>query len=86
MDVAEKEFSEALELVLRLAGIENGGFRLLVELQKTRKRLNALEYLLIPEYKKAINDLENLLEESERDDIVAMKLSKDHLLKKLKAY
>ncbi|MHA1785717.1 MAG: V-type ATP synthase subunit D [Candidatus Helarchaeota archaeon] len=86
LDEAEKIFSDVLQLTLKLAGIENSGYRLIIELQKTRKRLNALEYILIPNYKKSILNLENLLEESERDDIVSMKISKDFLIKKRGGY
>ena len=85
LDVAQKQFSEILKLTIQLAGYENSAYKLLLELQKTQKRLNALEHLLIPEYKKYIRHLDDVLEEIERDDIISVKISKDLLLKKQKS-
>ena len=82
LDEAEKLFSDILELVIRLSEVENSGYRLIIELRKTQKRVNALEFILTPDYKKTIEYLETILEESERDDLVAMKFSKDFLVKK----
>ena len=82
LDVAQKRFSEILSLTIQLAGYENSAYKLLLELQKTQKRLNALEHILIPDYKKTIRHLDDILEEIDRDDIIAVKISKDLLLKK----
>ena len=82
LEQAQKLFSEVLRIVIELSGTENSAYKLLIELKKTQKRLNALEYILIPDYQKTINYIESILEESEREDIVAMKISKDYLIKK----
>lgn len=82
LDEAEKLFSEILELVMRLSGVENSGYRLIMELKRTQKRLNALEFILLPDYNKTIEHVESILEESERDDLVNIKFSKEFLVKK----
>lgn len=80
LDEAQKLFSYTLVLILKYSEVENSAFRILTELRKTQKRLNALEYILIPEYKKTINNIESYIEESERDEIISMKVIKDYIL------
>ncbi|NHI90974.1 MAG: V-type ATP synthase subunit D [Candidatus Lokiarchaeota archaeon] len=82
LDEAQKLFSYILVLVLKYTEVENSAFRILTELRKTQKRLNALEYILIPEYNKTINKIEGYIEESERDEIISMKVIKDYILQK----
>ncbi len=83
LDEAQKLFSDALILILKYTEAENSAFRILTELRKTQKRLNALEFILIPEYKKTINIIEDYIEESERDEIISMKVIKDYILENL---
>ena len=64
-------------LIYQLAEIETSIFRLAQEIKKTGKKANALEKVQIPKYKKMINDIENELEEKERDDFFRLKKVKD---------
>ncbi|MDD3626267.1 MAG: V-type ATP synthase subunit D [bacterium] len=43
-------------------------WRLIREIKKTKRRVNALENMFIPEYKENIKMIESILEESERED------------------
>ena len=42
-------------------------WRIAAELEKTQRRVNALEHILIPQYRKAIKHIESVLEEQERE-------------------
>ena len=50
--------------------------RLIKEIKKTKRRVNALENMFIPEYKGNIKMIESVLEESEREEFFKRKLVK----------
>jgi V/A-type H+-transporting ATPase subunit D len=52
--------------LVKLAGKENALFRMAEELEKTRRRVNALEYVLIPDLEETIRSIESKLSEAER--------------------
>jgi V/A-type H+-transporting ATPase subunit D len=52
------------------------------ELQRTQKLLNALEYVIIPQYDSAISFIRATLEEREREEFVRLKKVKVVLDKK----
>jgi len=76
MDRAFVEFRKVLALLARLAEIENGVYRLAVQIRKTHRRVNALEKMVIPGYGESIAAISNALEESDREDFVRMKMAK----------
>ncbi|HEU23882.1 MAG: V-type ATP synthase subunit D [Mesoaciditoga sp.] len=73
LDVARKKFMEVLALSAKLAEVETGVYRLAVEIKRTQRRVNSLEYVLIPKYKETVKFIESYLEETERDDFFRMK-------------
>ncbi len=73
LELARKSFVETLELILKLSDIEIKAWKLANELKKTVIRVNALKNYYIPEYSKAIKDIKNSLEETEREMLVAIK-------------
>jgi V/A-type H+-transporting ATPase subunit D len=73
LDVARKKFSEVLVLTAKLAEVETGVYRLATEIKRTQRRVNALEYVLIPQYEEIVKFIESYLEETERDDFFRMK-------------
>lgn len=75
-DEVLKRFHTALEVVTRLAELENAIFRLARELKKTQRRVNALEKLFIPDYADTLKYIGDVLEERERGDLVIMKMAK----------
>jgi V/A-type H+-transporting ATPase subunit D len=73
LDIARKAFNEVLNLTAKLTEIETSVYRLAVEIKRTQRRVNALEYVLIPEYDEIVKFIESYLEETERDDFFRMK-------------
>ncbi len=60
-----------------LAGKENALFRMSEELEKTRRRVNALEYVLIPDLRDTIRNIESKLSEAERSTQTRLMKIKD---------
>ena len=69
LDAAIREMRDLLPTVIELAVVQETLLRLAVELERTRRRTNALEYVLIPELAAARKDIEFKLSELERSDI-----------------
>lgn len=67
---------EALTSVAELAEVEAILWRLAEELQRTVRRTNALNYLIIPTYRETIHYLEGALEEREREGLFHLKRAK----------
>lgn len=72
-DEAFIRFREIIEIIARWAAKEIIIWRLGSEINKTQKRVNALEKIFIPQYKKDISKIEDSLEEEEREEFFRMK-------------
>lgn len=72
MDLAIDALQETVDDLLRLAEIEKTCQLLADEIEKTRRRVNALEYLMIPQLKETIAYIQMKLEENERSNIIRM--------------
>ncbi len=66
LDSAFAELRENFQELLDLASAEDALFKLADELEKTRRRVNALEYILIPDLEEQIRSIESKLGEAER--------------------
>lgn len=73
LDVASQRFGELVESICKAAEVENSIFRLAEEMRRTQRLLNALDYIVIPRYQKAIKFIEMVLEEREREEFVKLK-------------
>jgi V/A-type H+-transporting ATPase subunit D len=71
-EVAEK-FEAELDLIMGLAETETSLKRLGSEIQMTRRRVNALEQVLIPELKKQAKYIGITIDEREREDLYRLK-------------
>jgi len=71
LDVSLKKLKELLPLLLKLAEIEKAAESLAEEIEKTRRRVNALEYTMIPNYQDTIKFIQMKLGEQERSTIIA---------------
>ncbi|MDI6871216.1 MAG: V-type ATP synthase subunit D [Bacillota bacterium] len=72
LDAAIKTLSETLPDLLRLAEIEKAAELLAVEVEKTRRRVNALEYVLIPKLEETIKYITMKLDEAERGNLTRL--------------
>src|SRR5207244_13347815 len=70
---AAGETRKGLRSLVKAAEFENGSFRLAKELERTQRRLNALEYMIIPRYVSSIRYIQQTLEEREREEFVRLK-------------
>lgn len=77
LDIAMQSFQEMLPLLLELASIEKTAELLAQEIEKTRRRVNALEHVLLPQLKTTIKYIRMKLDEQERSTIVTTMALKD---------
>ena len=73
LDEARARWLDVAELLGHLAEIATAVWRLAAELQKTQRRVNALEDVLIPQYEATLQYIAGVLEEQERDAFVVAK-------------
>ncbi len=78
LDECHLAIRAALAKITALAEVEAVLWRLAGELQRTMRRSNALNYVMIPSYKETINYLEGALEEREREALFQLKRVKAH--------
>ena len=76
LDEAASHFKKVKELTLRLAMIENSAYRLAANIKKTQKRANALKNITIPYYTGLSREIQNFLEEREREEFTRLKVIK----------
>lgn len=82
LDGAVKSLQDILPDMLRLAEIEKACQLLAAEIEKTRRRVNALEHVMIPEMKQKIKYIMMKLDENERSTQVRLMKVKDMMLEK----
>ncbi|HEY7734507.1 MAG TPA: V-type ATP synthase subunit D [Nitrososphaera sp.] len=82
VDKAAKLIKNMLPNVCKAAEYENAIFSLAKELERTQKLINALEYVIIPQYQYSISFIKATLEEREREEFVRLKKVKVVLDKK----
>jgi len=77
LDAAFEKLLASFPQLLSLAGKENALFRMAEELEKTRRRVNALEYVLIPGLEEVIRSIDDKLSEQERANQTRLMKIKD---------
>lgn len=77
LDGAIATLAELLPKMVRLAEIEKTCDMLADEIEKTRRRVNALEYVMIPQFEATIREISMKLEENERGATTRLMKVKD---------
>ena len=73
IDEAADAYEELLETIILAAEVETAMKKMLDEIEKTKRRVNALEFKLLPELHGAQEYIEQKLEGQEREEIFRMK-------------
>jgi len=81
LDDAVKSLGRVLEKMVKLAEVEKSCQLMSSEIEKTRRRVNALEHVLIPQYRDTIKYITMKLEENERGTRTRLMKVKDMMLK-----
>mgnify|MGYP002519646794 FL=1 len=80
LDVSLRELGGILEDLVRMAELEKQAQLLAEEIEKTRRRVNALEYIMMPQYLAAIKSIKMKLDENERGNTTRLMKVKDMML------
>ena len=81
LDDSLRRLGELMEDLLRMAELEKTAQLLAEEIERTRRRVNALEYILMPQYLETIKSIKMKLDENERGNITRLMKVKDMMLK-----
>jgi len=77
VDATADRFEELLEKIVDAAETQTKIIRLLNEIEKTKRRVNALEHKIIPEMEEGLSKVSQMLEEREREETFRMKKIKE---------
>jgi V/A-type H+-transporting ATPase subunit D len=81
LDQASAAFAKVLTLIPELSMVTTTVWRLAGELRKTQRRVNALQYIFIPEYEDTVSFIVSSLEERDREETFRLKLLKRNMEK-----
>ena len=80
LDAALEALANVFNDMLQLAEVEKTMQLLAEDIEKTRRRVNALEYVMIPDFQQKIRYISMKLEENERGNITRLMKVKDMVL------
>ena len=86
LDDAILSLSEVFPKMLKLAEVEKSCQLMAAEIEKTRRRVNALEHVMIPELQTNIKYITMKLDENERSTQIRLMKAKDMMLKEAHHY
>ncbi|OPY49695.1 MAG: V-type ATP synthase subunit D [Methanosaeta sp. PtaU1.Bin060] len=76
IDEATEAYETLLDKIILAAEVETALIRLVEDIDSTKRRVNALEFKVIPDIKDTIKFIGMALEEMERDNVVKLKMLK----------
>lgn len=80
LDDAVLALSDILKDMLKLAQLEKAAQMMAQEIEKTRRRVNALEYVMIPQFEETIKYIRMKLDENERGNLSRLMKVKDMMI------
>ena len=80
LDAALEALSQVFRDMLELAQVEKTMQLLAADIEKTRRRVNALEYVMIPQFQEKIRYISMKLDENERGNITRLMKVKEMVL------
>ena len=86
LDEAVKALSDIMPDMIKLAQTEKQCQLMAGEIEKTRRRVNALEHVMIPQYEDTIKYIEMKLDENERATTMRLMKVKDMMLENAHGY
>ena len=86
LDDAVQSLSDILPDMLRLAEVEKSCQLMAAEIEKTRRRVNALEHVMIPETKEQIKYITMKLDENERSTTTRLMKVKNMMLEEARQH
>lgn len=86
LDDAVRALSDIMPKLLRLAEVEKSCQLMAEEIEKTRRRVNALEHVMIPQYEETIKFITMKLDENERSTTTRLMKVKDMMLEQAHHY
>ena len=81
LDSSLRSLSGIMEDLMRMAELEKTAQLLAEEIERTRRRVNALEYILMPQYLATIKSIKMKLDENERGNTTRLMKVKDMMIK-----
>lgn len=82
LDESLINLSNLLPKLIKLAELDKASSMLASEIEKTRRRVNAIEFVMMPEMTEQIHTIKMKLEDNERSNIVRLMKSKEIILSK----
>ena len=86
LDGAVKSLSDVFPDMLKLAEVEKSCQLMAAEIEKTRRRVNALEHVIIPDTRAGIRYISMKLDENERSTQIRLMKVKDMMLEQAHHY
>lgn len=79
---AAKKFEESIKFLIELGEVEKTIFLLAEEIEATKRRVNALEHIMIPRFENTEKYIDMRLQEMERENFVRLKMIRSTIEKK----
>ncbi len=83
LDECSAAFEQVLEMIIKLAETEEIVRKIVIELSSTRRRVNALEYNIVPKLRATARHILMRLDEMERENFTRMKKIKKLMAEKM---
>lgn len=80
LDEAVDRLAEVFPVLIELATAEKKAERMALEIERTRRRVNSLEYVLIPELTESIHEITMKMDEQERGNLTRLMKVKDMIV------